>query len=174
MAGCPPCTVPCSHLVALQGALGLKGSEGPPGPPGPAVSVLAPHKASPPLSSKPALQKGRSQGRGACSPALVVPRGSWEGCAGGGGLGMDVASVPEPPEHDEGPGVWTRPEWAPQACGGAQRGSRTGAARTGTRSSSPRARPSTRPRPLRAQVTQQRRGPGPQSRAVSLSGPSQP
>ena len=57
MAGCPPSTVPCSHLVALQGALGLKGSEGPPGPPGPAVSVLAPHKASPPLSSKPALQR---------------------------------------------------------------------------------------------------------------------
>lgn len=91
MVGCPPSTVPCSHLVALQGALGLKGSEGPPGPPGPAVSVLAPHKASPPLSSKPALQKGRSRGLGACTPALVVPRGSWEGCTGGGGLGMDVA-----------------------------------------------------------------------------------
>lgn len=50
-------SVPCPHVVALQGALGLKGSEGPPGPPGPAVSVLAQHRASFPPS---ALQARRA------------------------------------------------------------------------------------------------------------------
>lgn len=64
---------PLSHLVVLQGALGLKGSEGPPGPPGPAVSVLAHHKASPTLS----LQ--------ACSAGGQVSRGLGSMHTGSGG-----------------------------------------------------------------------------------------
>lgn len=90
---------------------------------------------------------------------------------------MSVASVPELPASEEGRGrgravrgnlegwEWTRPEWAPRACGGAQRGSRPGTAHTGTRSSRASSRAVHTPKAARGRSDPAQAG-GPAPRAV--------